>query len=492
MHALILLSLLLGVAGCFDEFNVPTCSTLADCPEGAIACHESGYCVLEVNAGDDIANADAGDTGDADTGDADTGDADTGDEPDVEVHESACDPDDPEADHCMAWTRDLSEQFESATVDPETAYGHERILIAGKSTLGGRLVALNPADGALDWTYDKDEEALRCPMAIGSVGIVTTNSTRVHGMSPSGEKLWTWDSEASVVGCPAAWSDGQRVFVAVDRGKDGGFLVFLEPTWSGEAPGVAIVHEAPLASLPTASPTTSALEGTGMEDPRIVLAPTATGYQIHLASTGDLVGGDELEGSPLGEVAVSGNVSWAISQSSEDDGSKRHWLSQTTYVPGGSESADDVEKITAELDFTPTSGPVLLGAGEARRMALVSQSGSLHLMNLQQEESAQTGTFWPIGSELASPVITGDSDVVTLDQTEGEVRAYDAAGEITWSASLTDGLGLGSAAMNVIPQHLIVTTRDGGIHAWRVNALGLSESSDWPRWRGNAASLGGE
>ena len=39
LQALLFLSLLLGVVGCYDEFNVPTCSTLADCPEGAVACH---------------------------------------------------------------------------------------------------------------------------------------------------------------------------------------------------------------------------------------------------------------------------------------------------------------------------------------------------------------------------------------------------------------------------------------------------------------------
>jgi len=405
----------------------------------------------------------------------------------------------------MAFTRDLTEHFELGAVSPETAFGHGSLLIAGKSSLGGRLLAIDPASGNVGWVYDKGEDLLRCPIAIPSGGIVTSNTENVYGMSPTGEKLWSFDAEGIVVGCPAAWNDGQRLFVAVDRGDGEGVLLTLKPSWGPEDASITLQNTAPLNSPPVGSPTTTALEGIGMtvidgvtqslgQDPRIVITPTELGYEIHHGATGDPLGGDTLEGTPLHEVALSGNVSWGLAQKIETDGTKRHWMSQTTYIPGGAEedSADEVTKLSIELGFTPTSGPILLGEGESLRMVLVSQSGSLHLMPFVPGEGVQNGTTWSIGTELTGVAITADEEILTLDQTDGELRAYVPSGELAWSASLTGGLGLGNAAMNVIPGHVIVTTQNGELLSWRVSNLeGLSTTAPWPQWRAGAAALGG-
>lgn len=95
------------------------------------------------------------------------------------------------------------------------------VLLAG--TREGVIVALDPANGSVQWEAELSSEISAAPVASGRIVIVRTNDGRLYALdADSGNRLWVYSSATpplSLRGAGRPLIDGDRVYAGFSSGK---------------------------------------------------------------------------------------------------------------------------------------------------------------------------------------------------------------------------------------------------------------------------------
>ena len=84
--------------------------------------------------------------------------------------------------------------------------------------LDGKLYALNPLTGSIQWTFDADGMMIMGSAGIDGNGIVYVGDTNgiLYAISPNGEEIWRFAANSNIRSAPVITSDGTLYLTSFD------------------------------------------------------------------------------------------------------------------------------------------------------------------------------------------------------------------------------------------------------------------------------------
>jgi len=271
----------------------------------------------------------------------------------------------------------------------------------GQLIVGGYnriLYSLNPADGSVNWQFNKAQNRYIASPLVTERGIFAPAADeRVYGISLSGQPLWTFISEDEAWARPAAGNDCECLYLpALDHTvyainpEDG------KQIWQSEKLGGAIVGEPALSE--------DGILYVGTFGSEIVALNAQTGSVVWRAPTEGWVWS--------GPVLLEGHLYF---------GDLKGY-----FYAFNAEDGSELWRLTPEqLDGQIVGSPLVVDEG----IYIVTQNGNLNYLDLEGNILWQKS----VGGQLyTTPRLAGDKILVALVQSDEILAAYSREGAKLW------------------------------------------------------------